>query len=211
MILGVSMLTVGVLEGGLLYLLAWLGVNFCALSVGHIVGSAAVLGKNRTGAIELWSWIVFLPLHLYTMGVWHVYRMLSTESPFNQVTDDLIIGRRLLADEVGFSVESYIDLTAEFPEPPLLRRSPTYVSYPILDGSIPKRSELNIMFSALKGKSLFIHCAQGHGRTGLVAAAYMIFSEKVSNSDEAISVLQNVRPGIRLSGEQKTFLKDYEK
>jgi hypothetical protein len=211
MILGVSMLAIGVLEGGPLYLLAWLGVNFCILAVGHIVGAPAILGKNRTGGLSPWSWLVFLPLHLYTVFVWHAYRILSTEPAFNRVDESLIIGRRLLAREVSFTVASYIDLTSEFPEPRFVRGSSGYVSYPILDGSIPKVSDLNKMFSGLKGESLFIHCAQGHGRTGLVAAAYLVFSGKVADVDEAISLLQRVRPRLRLSIEQKAFLKKYEK
>jgi Dual specificity phosphatase, catalytic domain len=208
---GVSMLTIGVIEGGALYLVAWLGLNFCALAIGHIAGTPAILGKKRTGILASWSWVLFFPLHLYTIIIWHLYRILNTESPFNRVAENLIIGRRLLPGELSFSVENYIDLTAEFEEPAPLRCSLAYTSFPIFDGSIPKKSDLDRIFSELREGALYIHCAQGHGRTGLVAAAYLLFTNRVTSADEGISILQKARSQLRLSREQIVFLKEYEK
>jgi hypothetical protein len=46
------------------------------------------------------------------------------------VTEQLVVGRRLLASEFGGEFDNYIDLTAEFAEPSTIRHSPAYRSFP---------------------------------------------------------------------------------
>lgn len=208
-ILGLSLLTMGVIYGESAYVVGWLGVNFIVLAVGHICAAPTVFGKHQDGRLAWWSWLFFFPLHVYTMLIWHLVCRLSRESAYDQVGSALIIGRRLLPHEVGFQVENYLDLTAEFSEPSAVRNTPGYVSFPILDGSVPNKVDLDRLLKNLRVGRTFIHCAQGHGRTGLVAAAYLLVMNHARNSEEAIGMLQKARPKLRLSREQKTFLKQY--
>jgi protein-tyrosine phosphatase len=51
-----------------------------------------------------------------------------------------------------------------------------------------------------------IHCAQGHGRTGLVASAVLLVSGKAQTAADAIAMVQSVRPGVDLNREQRFVL-----
>src|SRR5215469_3109634 len=99
-LLGLALIAAGLISRGWLLLMAWLGVDFLVLGIAHIKGAHRVFGKRPDGTLPLWSWIVFLPLLLYTNAVWHVSRLLSRSRAQNKVTDNLVIGRRLLPREV---------------------------------------------------------------------------------------------------------------
>jgi protein-tyrosine phosphatase len=53
---------------------------------------------------------------------------------------------------------------------------------------------------------VFIHCAQGHGRTGLAAIALLLHRGEVSDIEEGLSLLRSIRPGIGLSADQRACL-----
>ncbi|TWU44827.1 hypothetical protein Poly51_58930 [Rubripirellula tenax] len=55
-------------------------------------------------------------------------------------------------------------------------------------------------------KPVLIHCAQGHGRTGLVAAAVLIVSGEAQTAADAIAIIQAVRPGVELNKAQRMIL-----
>ena len=209
MVLGVGLLGLGFSPGAWAPLVAWLGLDFLLLSGGHLAGTPALLGKRACGTLAIWSWIVFLPLHLYTLGIWHLYRILNREAPTGEVSATLVIGRRLLASEVRGDFANYLDLTAEFNEPAHCRGLPGYQALPILDASVPRADQLDGLFSRLRPGRTFIHCAQGHGRTGLVAAAFLIFSGEAPSAACALRRLQAVRPRLRLNRGQQAFLDAY--
>lgn len=204
------MIAVGASHGGWAYLLVWLGLDFIAVAIGHAKGLSTVLGKGADGRISLLSWIGFFPLHLYSLVVWHAYRIINRESAYQRVTDDLIVGRRLLGREMDFTVDNYIDLTAEFTEPARIREATSYRAFPILDGSVPNSDELHRFLASLKPGRTYIHCAQGHGRTGLVAVAYLLATGQAKDAEEGYARLQKVRPKLRLNREQLNFINEFE-
>src|SRR5438093_13740063 len=53
---------------------------------------------------------------------------------------------------------------------------------------------------------LLIHCANGHGRAGLVAAAWLIGQGLAGSPKEALDLLQSVRPRVRLRRCQRESL-----
>ncbi len=55
-----------------------------------------------------------------------------------------------------------------------------------------------------------IHCAQGHGRTGLVAAAVLVVFRRAQTVSEAIAMVQTVRPGIELNTMQRSILEQVQ-
>src|SRR5262249_52871815 len=124
LVLGLALIGTGFINGGWLFLMVWLGFDFFVLGIAHIKRAHNLFGKRPDGSLPLWSWIVFLPLLLYTSGVWRLSRFLSREPSQNKVTDDLVIGRRLLPREVEGTFVNYIDLTAEFQEPRIIRYLP---------------------------------------------------------------------------------------
>jgi hypothetical protein len=148
-------------------------------------------------------------LLLYTAIVWHLVRGFSREPAHNEVSDDLVIGRRLLPGELKGEFANYVDLTAEFVEPAAFRSAPGYLCFPILDGAAPDAKALADFVSRLHPGRTFIHCAQGHGRTALLALAVMLKSGAARTVDEGLNKLRAVRPGIGLSPAQRRCIENF--
>ncbi|MCX5660599.1 MAG: hypothetical protein NTW19_12885 [Planctomycetota bacterium] len=125
------------------------------------------------------------------------------------MSSQLVVGRRLLAREDPGEFANYIDLTAEFQEPRAFRKRPGYGAFPILDASAPSPERLHTAVSHLRPGTTFIHCAQGHGRTGLFALAVLLKSGDARTVDEGLSMLASARPAIRLNPEQMDCIRAY--
>jgi protein-tyrosine phosphatase len=199
----------GFLNGRWGWPLAWFGVDFVIVGIAYFRHAHGVFGKYRDGRLPLWSWILFLPYLVYTSLVWHLIRLLSREPASNEVSPSLVVGRRLIKGEFPNGITNYVDLTAEFQEPKEARQSPGYFSFPLLDTSAPEPQVLREIIASLKPGRTFVHCAQGHGRTGLFALATLLANRAVASVDEGLKVLQAVRPGIRLSREQRRCLDEF--
>jgi hypothetical protein len=182
-LLGIVMIGFGLIEKGWGLLIAWLGVDFVLLGLAHARRASQLFGKRHDGTLPIWSWCLFLPLHTLNTLLWHSIRLSSSECAQNAVTDRLVVGRRLLAKEVAGSFDNYVDLTAEFAEPDPIGKSPSYVLFPLLDGSAPCPEALHAAVKSLRPSRTFVHCAQGHGRTGLFALALLIHSGQASRKD----------------------------
>ncbi len=208
-LLGLMLTMIGISEGSWFLIASWLGANFLVVGIAHLGGWHRVFGKRPDGALPLWSWLVFLPLLIYTSSVWHLMRLFSGEPAQNTVAPGLVVGRRQLSSEAREQFDNYVDLTAEFVEPLNIRKSQGYICFPILDGSAPHPERLRQAVNRLRPGKTFIHCAQGHGRTGLFAAAVLLTSCKVRTVDEALKFLQAVRPRIHLSRAQRQCLERF--
>jgi protein-tyrosine phosphatase len=208
-LLGVVLVVLGLIERGWFFVTVWLGCDFLVLGVAHGRGSHRVFGKRADGALPLWSWLVFFPLLIYTTVVWHLIRLFSREPARNAVTEQLVVGRRLLAFELAGKFDNFVDLTAEFSEPSAIRGFPSYRSFPILDGSAPTPEALRAAVASLRPGRTFVHCAQGHGRTGLFALAVLLSSGVARSVEDGLQMLSAVRPAIRLSSEQHRCIQIY--
>lgn len=208
-LLGVVLVVVGLVGRGWLLMTVWLGCDFLVLGVAHGRNSHRVFGKRADGTLPLWSRLVFLPLLVYTTVVWHLIRLISREPAHNAVTEQLVVGRRLLAYERAGEFANFIDLTAEFSEPSSIRGSSSYRSFPILDGGAPTPEALRAAVAGLRPGRTFVHCAQGHGRTGLFALAILLSSGVVCSVEDGLRMLLAARPAIRLSREQLRCIEIY--
>lgn len=212
-VLGAAWLAYGLLQGGWFLIAAWLGTNFLLLGIAHAKCWHAVFGKGMDGTLPLWSWLLFLPLHLLTYIAWRAVFMLTRAPATSEVTPQLVVGRRLLASEFANladrGVANVVDLTAEFQEPSVIRQHSAYRPLPILDGSAPDARSMYGFVQSLRPGLTYIHCAQGHGRTALVAAAFMITSGIASDEVEATKMLKTVRPRVRLNRCQRACLREY--
>ncbi len=207
--LGLALSAIGAQSGLFGVVLIWLGCDFLLLGIAHFRRAHGLFGKRSDGTLPLWSWIVFLPLLSFSSLVWHTARLLSSEPAFNRVSNQLVVGRRLLAHERPADFANYIDLTAEFQEPKVFRESPSYLAFPVLDASAPSPERLRAVVSQLRPGPTFIHCAQGHGRTGLFALAVLLASGAVRSVDEGLSLLASIRPAIHLSPQQTDCIRAY--
>lgn len=57
-----------------------------------------------------------------------------------------------------------------------------------------------------KGRTLFVHCAHGHGRSATVLGAVLIALGEVETIDEAVKMMQKSRPRVRLNNRQRASL-----
>ncbi|MEW6159105.1 MAG: hypothetical protein AB1813_16895 [Verrucomicrobiota bacterium] len=208
-LLGLVLIALGVFEGGWLLLAVWLGADFLAVGIAHARGAHRIFGKKPDGTLPTWSCFLFLPFLLYTSVVWHLIRIVSSEPAHNHVTEALLVGRRLLPGEIDGAFANYVDLTAEFAEPPQIRGYPGYLSFPILDGSAPHPDALHDILNRIKPGRTYVHCAQGHGRTGLFALALMLKWGAVKTISEGMERLRRVRPGIHLSPSQHKCIEQF--
>jgi protein-tyrosine phosphatase len=135
-------------------------------------------------------------------------RLLSQEPKANPLRDDLVLSRRLLVHELPENIASVVDLTYEFTKPKDSWQFQAYTCYPMLDGSSATPDEIRELATEIIGmpKPVLIHCAQGHGRTGLVASAVLLVSGKAQTAADAIAMVQSVRPGIELNKVQRSVL-----
>ena len=187
----------------------WSALSFGVVALGYAGLGSKVFGKQEDGTISLGLKVINLPFLLFTWSIWHVYRLLSKEDPFNKIGDDLVIGRRLLSSEIIEDYDHYVDLTAEFEEPLPIRSSPSYHCFPILDASTPSVEDLYSATEQTQVGKTYIHCAQGHGRTGLFALALLHRRGKVNSVAEGISILKSLRPAINLNTQQEQFMSHY--
>ena len=207
--LGILLVSFGLIEGGWFLVAAWLGCDFLILGIAHLREAHVVFGKRADGSLPWWSWLLFFPFHMYGHGVWYLIRLLSPEPACDVVTEHLVVGRRLLPSELDGEFENYVDLTAEFAEPKVIRRSASYRCFPILDGAAPTPDALRQAVSSLRPGRTFVHCAQGHGRTGLFALALLLSSGVARTVEDGLRMLTSARPGICLNREQRRCVETF--
>ncbi|MBF0472305.1 MAG: hypothetical protein HQK91_00185 [Nitrospirae bacterium] len=190
------------------YLLLWVAFDFIIISIGYLGAGHSIFQKNIYGKIPFYIKLIYLPYMLFSSLIWHLYKITINEKPYNKISNDIIIGRYLLKDEIPDGITNYIDLTAELEEPNNVL-SMNYICLPILDGSIPSSKDLEIALSKMKHGITYIHCAQGHGRTGLIAIILLKTQNKITTFEEGLTLLKDFRPNIELNRNQKKFANQY--
>lgn len=166
-------------------------------------------GKKSKGELSIFNLIALFPYFLFIWIVWRFSLIFDKSEPFNQLTKNIWIGRRILKNEEIQGIDLVIDLTCEFSESMNLVKVNEYWSFPILDGGIPEKNEfINLLkyLESFSGK-VYIHCAQGSGRTGLVACGYLLFTGKANTFEEAYYCVKSKRPSVKLNSNQIDFLK----
>jgi protein-tyrosine phosphatase len=204
-----AMLIVAATRGGWFWLCLWPSVAFSGLALAYLTGNPRVFGKRSDGNLAAFNVVVLLPVTALLTLVFHLARLVSREPAYHAIADNILIGRRLLSREWPGSINAVIDLTSEFAEP--ARPSGLfYLSIPILDASTPAESQLHEALrqaGELQG-TIYIHCAQGHGRTALFASCLLLQRGVVATVDEALALIQSRRPHARLNQVQDRFLRE---
>ena len=110
--------------------------------------------------------------------------------------------------ELPGEIDTVVDLTAEMWEAAEIRATHRYLARPILDGHVPDDTALVALvgeIEALAG-SVYIHCAEGRGRTGMLAAALLIARGRAPDLSTALNLGRQRRPSLRLSASQAALV-----
>lgn len=181
-------------------------LSFGLVSFAYLTNSVRIFGKRKDGKIGIISKIVLFPYLVYAWLIWHVVDILRREQTYDRLTPDLFIGRR--TRDVPDNVRSVVDLTCEFEEYDNLVKEKSYFSFPILDACPPHKIDFKEVLDTIAGlpKPIYIHCAEGHGRTGTVAAGLLLYEQNAKTTDEAINLIYSVRPKAKLGKSQYEYL-----
>ena len=210
LVISVLLLMTAFQNGEWFCLLIWPALSFAIVGFGFVSIGPRVFGKSLQGIIRPIHLVFLLPYFVFLWLVWYAVRLFSSEGAIDQLTEDIIIGRRLLSHELPQEVEHVIDLTCEFTEPKGLRARSFY-SFQILDGSAPRSDELQkwvAQIAGLRGR-IYIHCAEGHGRTGLFAAALLVYRGDFESWEDALQHVKSMRPRVSLSRSQIEALQTF--
>lgn len=207
-IAGGVLLGLGVSFGGWAYLLIWPSVACLLIGVAYAGAGAGVFGKRRDGSLPWWSWGLLLPYLAFTWSLWKLKRKISKETLYDEVAPGLWVGRRVLGSELPEGTGVVVDVTCEFAEPGSVLARCEYLSLPVLNYSVPGREALVALVEDLAGRDgVYIHCAQGHGRSATVAAALLLRRGLAATAEDAVDMVVRVRPKTHLEPCQMQLVK----
>jgi protein-tyrosine phosphatase len=195
--------------GGWAWLLLWPALSCAGFSIAYAGLGHRLFAKTPAGRLPWWTVLSLLPMLLLLWGVWFGVCLLSREPACHEIVPGLWLGRRLFAHELPPGVVLVVDLATEFPAPRRIQQGREYISLPTLDGSVPDEELFQVVLAriAVLEGAVYVHCAQGHGRSALLAAAVLLRRGLVADVAEAEKMLRAARPGVRLNPAQRRFLK----
>jgi len=204
-LLGVPAIVFGALGGFSGILLVWFGATLLAVAMNYAFPNHCPVFCKTNGRLTLTRKIMLAPFLAFLYGTWHILRKSSTDASFNELAPGFLIGRRLLPSEYP-PIQTLVDLTAEFDEH--LPKGAKLLAFPILDGAPANPEALKSVARqiATSTEPLYLHCAQGHGRTSMIAAAVLIERRLAPNVSEALASIAKVRPGAKPNRAQRAAL-----
>ena len=205
---GLFLIAYGAYAGSFALCFVWIGYSLLIVGWGYARSSPACFGKRADGSIALFNYLLLLPYIEFSRLVWFVVTALERDPPCHLLLPNVYIGRRLRARELPPDVKYMADLTCEMPEPRDVVKLTRYRSFPILDDDVPSPALLSNLLDWLKGLDgpVYIHCARGRGRTGLVAVALLLSRGLAPNADAALRLAKLSRPSLSLNRRQRLRL-----
>jgi predicted protein tyrosine phosphatase len=189
----------------ILLLTAYLAVSLGWLSVTYLCNRPALFAKRADGTLPLRTRAALFPY----LGLQEIVYRLSRgfSLPVSQIARGLFLGPRLLASEEAIlaqlNITGVLDLTCEFSEPAAIRKGREYLCLPVLDGLAPRRNQLEAAMAFLsRHVRVYVHCAQGHGRSATIVAARLVILGECPYLAAALSRIQILRPKARLNRAQ---------
>jgi protein-tyrosine phosphatase len=183
----------------------WCALSYGLVAAGYLGLGARVLGKRADGRLGLHWKVLHLPYALYTWSVWAWNRRHAPQPFCQEIVPGLLVGRRLPAGDYPPRAATVLDLTSEFSES---TPGHVYVCLPILDDSVPTLTDTLTLLERLRQtpSPLYVHCAEGRGRSAMMAAILVLERGLEREAEAAISRVKHAHPGARLSPEQAAFV-----
>jgi protein-tyrosine phosphatase len=195
--------------GGWWLLLLWPAASFFVVAAAYILARPRMLGKRADGRLSTPTLAALAPFTAFAWAVAQTQHRLRRGPAASEVLPGVWVGRRAGARELPAGVSTVIDLTAEFWEPAAVRDGRKYLCVPTLDARAPDersfREALDCVASA--DGPVYIHCAQGFGRSAALAAAVLVRRGVARDAVEAEAMLVAARPGVRLTACQRAMVR----
>lgn len=193
--------------------LSGLSVALAANSVVCIPTSTAWLGKDQaTGQISLPGYLLQWPYHALLHTRIARRRRTSSEPLYSLVAPDLYLGGwPRHSSDLPQGGLARVDMTAELPA----RGSGPYLNVPLYDtqGPSAQQTETAVKWAAARrreGTPVYVFCQNGHGRSGVVAAALLVELGLARDGEEALRVLKAARPRVRFNAAQAEAMRAWE-
>lgn len=190
------------------FALLWPASIFGAVGVAYLLLEPRLLGKRTDGSFSPLRRLFFLPFVAFSEGLWHLYALFTSEPPYDLVAPNLWVGRWPGNRRLPDGVEVVIDVTAELPAHRSLTRSKRYVCLPALDATVPNEADFRKVARQFvpEKAGIFIHCAFGHGRSAMMAAALLVARGEAADVFEAERLMKASRPRIGLNALQRGYV-----
>ena len=183
----------------------WPAANTAFFGLAYLFNKPMLFAKSQNGRINILIHLINLPWLFFTTAVWRFGCLISKEAPFNKIpSTNITIGRRLLKTEFPDEIEIILDLTCEFNE--CLPDNKEYINLPLLDGIAPPGNtvkQLQDILPRINNKQIYIHCAQGHGRTATITTLLLVLIKKYPKVEDAYKCILENRPKANMSRSQK--------
>ena len=215
-LLGIAQIALSFSSNPFAWLLAWSGISWllvgCAYAVGAGVG---IFGKRADGSRGFANTLLLLPYLTVTYLLWWMQRTISREASCHEIAPGLWLGRRCSGKKLPDTVESIMDLTAEFAEPKRVRANRAYHCVPTLDAAAPplaafSQSVRTVSESIAHRKGVYVHCAKGHGRSAMLVTASLVAMGYAATLDEAEAMTAKIRPGVKINAVQRALLREWK-
>jgi protein-tyrosine phosphatase len=212
---GLACLALAMTLGDWYWLLLWPAVSFLAIGGAYACGAHQFWGKRDTGEISALRALALGPYWLLNWLLWHAQRQLTGKHACDLIVEgmdgrgDVWLGRWPYLGELPPGTSLPVDYTAEWPVRRGVIGDRTYCALPLLDGGVPGDASrfLEVVDKVARHDGIaYIHCASGHGRSALVAAAVLLARGLASSADVAVEMIRLRRPKIRLNRDQRAFL-----
>ncbi len=187
--------------------LSGMSVALAANGVVHIPTATLWLGKNHaTGAISTLGYVLQWPYHALLHARIARRRQRSKEPLYNEIAPGVYLGGWPQHDaqlpNQGHKL-ARVDMTAELPA----RGDGPYYNVPLYDTQGPsvQQTEGAVQWAAsvrAQGTPVYVFCQNGHGRSGVVAAALLVETGMAKDGGDAERMVKAARPKVRFNAAQ---------
>lgn len=190
-----------------LWLWVFVNTNLFCLAYG-LNQPRLILGKTRHGRINPLFFVANLPWLLFSWLVWWLQQKLLREPAAHHLGDSgWTIGAYPGRGYPPNRYDVVVDLTAEFPAARVVDAA--YVALPNLDAvalSHPPDVALLHQLGIGPHSRVFVHCAQGHGRSATWCATALTAMGRFDCTSQAHAWILSFRPQATLSYSQRKQL-----